>query len=82
MAETPFYVEAQLKNLLRDAHELATTKRLHDAFAMELFSLGRAVDEALAARSSAGAKAVVERARKLIQAIEDAPDKSDGLLIR
>lgn len=82
MTETPFYVEAQLKSLLRDAQELAATKRLADAFAMELFSLGRAVDEALEARSTARAKVAVEQARKLIDTLQAAPDKSDGLLMR
>ena len=82
MAHTPFYLEAQIKNLLQDARSLADTKRLADVFEIELFSLEQAVREALSSRSEADCRAALAQGRKLVKTIEDAPDKSGGLLIR
>jgi len=82
MAQTPFYLEAQIKNLLLDARSLADTKRLTDVFEIELFSMEQAVREALKSRSEVDGRAALAQGRKLIQALKDAPDKSGGLLIR
>jgi hypothetical protein len=82
MAQTPFYLEAQIKNLLLDARSLADTKRLTDVFEIELFSMEQAVREALKSRAEADGQAALAQGRKLLQALKDAPDKSGGLLIR
>ncbi len=82
MAEIPFYLEAQLKNMYLDARSLADTKQLGDVYEVELFSLERAVQETLRTRSASDGRSAMANGRKLIQLLKDAPDKSGGRLVR
>lgn len=78
----PFYQTAHLRNLPPALRELATSKGLDNAFAMELFSLEQNVKEALAANDARLVDRAQQQARELQAAIKAAPDKSDGLLLR
>ncbi len=80
--ETQADVEARLRGLLLEARSLADTKRLADVFEMELFSLERSVAEAIATRSEDTVRLATAQGRRLLAALEEAPDKSGGLLMR
>lgn len=76
MAEVPFYIAAQLRNIASDARTLAESKRLSSVFEMELFSLEKTVKEALATGEGEPCRTALAQGRRLVQALKDAPDKS------
>ncbi len=74
----PFHVEAQLKHDLRDVRSLAEAKGLQHAFELELFSAGRAVDEALRVRTAEAGRKAQQQLLELLRALKAARAKTGG----
>lgn len=77
-ATLPFHLEAQLKNSLRDVRSLAEVKGLQHAFEVELFSAGRAVDEALRGRTAEAGRMAQQQLLELHRALKAARSKTGG----
>lgn len=79
--ERPFYQSAQLRNLLADIKRVAAEKRLEAVFDVELFSVERNVTSALEDGSDEAGQTALREARRLMDQLIAAPDKSGGSLL-
>lgn len=80
--DLPFHLQAQLRNTLQDVRVLAGEKGLEQAFAMELFSVGHAVKDALEHRSAESGRMALRQLLDLQRALKAARSKGDGFLQR
>lgn len=80
--DLPFHLEAQLRNTLQDVRVLASQKGLEQAFAMELFSVGHAVQDALRSRSGEAGRLALRQLLDLHRTLKATRSKGDGFLQR
>ncbi|MFO7546397.1 MAG: hypothetical protein R6W77_12970 [Trueperaceae bacterium] len=80
--DLPFHLEAQLRNTLQDVRVLAGAKGLEHAFAMELFSVGHTVEDALTDRSAEAGRMALRQLLDLQRTLKGARSRSDGFLQR
>jgi len=80
--DLPFHLEAQLRNTLQDVRVLASEKGLEQAFAMELFSVGHAVQDALQSRSAEAGRKALRHLLDLHRTLKATRSKGDGFLQR
>lgn len=78
----PFYLKAQLRSALELVDDLANQKGLVQAFEMDLFSLKRSADEALAAEEREAIELALDQAKSLESKLRSTPGKSDPMLLR
>ena len=78
----PFYLKAQLRSALELVDDLANQKGLVQAFEMDLFSLRRSAEEALASEEREAIDLALELAKTLESKLRSTPGKNDPLLLR
>lgn len=78
----PFYLKAQLRSEVELVETLANQKGLAQAFEMDLFSLKRTAEDALATGEREATEHALEQARALEAKIRSTPGKSDPMLLR
>ena len=78
----PFYLKAQLRSAVELVDTLANQKGLVQAFEMDLFSLKRSADEALAAEEREAIELALDQAKSLESKLRSTPGKSDPMLLR
>lgn len=78
----PFYLKAQLRSAVELVDTLANQKGLVQAFEMDLFSLKRSADEALATEEREAIELALDQAKSLESKLRSTPGKSDPMLLR
>lgn len=78
----PFYLKAQLRSAVELVDTLANQKGLVQAFEMDLFSLKRSADEALATEEREAIALALDQAKSLEARLRSTPGKSDPMLLR
>ena len=78
----PFYLKAQLRSAVELVDTLANQKGLVQAFEMDLFSLKRSADEALATEEREAIELALDQAKSLESRLRSTPGKSDPMLLR
>ena len=78
----PFYLKAQLRSAVELVDTLANQKGLVQAFEMDLFSLKRSAEEALATEEREAIELALDQAKSLEARLRSTPGKSDPMLLR
>lgn len=78
----PFYLKAQLRSAVELVDTLANQKGLVQAFEMDLFSLKRSAEEALATEEREAIELAIDQAKSLEARLRSTPGKSDPMLLR